>query len=81
MTRQEIVAKLRESMRKASAAKIQWETVTEETPIASLGFDSLSILDLIYDLQQDFNLEFEPQELAGVRTVAELVDFLAAKGA
>jgi len=79
MMRAEIVAKLRASMKKSSARQLDWDTITEETAIATLGFDSLSILDLLYDVQQDFGLEFEPEELAGVRTVGNLVDFLVGK--
>lgn len=79
MTRADIVVKLQESLKKSSVRQVNWDTVTEETEIETLGFDSLSILDLIYDLQQDFGLEFEPEELVGVRTVGSLVDFLVRK--
>jgi len=79
MTRDQIIDKLRQAMKKSSARHVDWEAVTEQTAIGTLGFDSLSILDLIYDLQQDFGLDFEPEELAGVRTIGQLVDFLVAK--
>jgi acyl carrier protein len=79
MTRAETIAKLRQSLTKSSARQVNWDVITEDTPIETLGFDSLSILDLIYDLQQDFGLEFEPEELAGVRSVGNLVDFLVKK--
>jgi len=75
----EIIGKLRQSMKRSSASQLDWDSVTEETAIETLGFDSLSILDLVYDLQQDFGVEFEPEELAGMRTVGQLVDFLARK--
>lgn len=75
----EIIGKLRQSMKRSSASQVVWDNVTEETAIETLGFDSLSILDLVYDLQQDFGVEFEPEELAGMRTVGQLVDFLARK--
>jgi len=75
----EIIGKLRQSMKRSSASQVDWDSVTEETAIETLGFDSLSILDLVYDLQQDFGVEFEPEELAGMRTVGQLVDFLARK--
>ena len=81
MTTSEIVAKLRETIRKSSARKSDWDAVTPETTIESLGFDSLSILDLIYDIQQDFNVQFEPEELASIGTVGGVAEFLRQKGA
>ena len=76
MTRQDIVNQLRETMRASSPDPIDWDLVTEETTIGTLGFDSLSILDLIYDVQQSFGIDFEAEELVNINTVGELADFL-----
>jgi acyl carrier protein len=81
MNRSEIDRKLRDAMKRASSQAVDWETVTESATIESLGFDSLSILDLIYDIQQEFGLDFDPVELSGVKTVAGLIDFLASRAA
>ena len=79
MQRDNVIAALRRMMKQSSEAGIDWDGVDEESEIASLGFDSLSILDFIYDIQQEFGLDFDAQDLADVRTVRELVDFLAGK--
>ena len=55
---------------------LNWDALTDETTIGSLGFDSLSILDLIYDVQQAFGIDFEAEELVNINTVGELTDFL-----
>jgi acyl carrier protein len=81
MTRPEILAKLRALMKRSSQADVNWDNVNEQAAIESLGFDSLSILDLIYDIQQEFGLDFEPQKLVGVKTVGELAAFLEQSGA
>ncbi|MDI6775077.1 MAG: acyl carrier protein [Verrucomicrobiota bacterium] len=75
----ETLTKLRDVMKQSSKAKIAWNAVGPDTSIQSLGFDSLSILDLIYDIQQAFGVEFEAEELARVRTVRELANFLESK--
>ena len=49
----------------------------EIAEIGELGFDSLSILDLIYDVQQEFGIEFDAEELVNVNTVGDLADFIA----
>ncbi len=76
MQREEIIDRLRTTMQQSTQEAVDWDSVTLETDIGTLGFDSLSILDLIYDVQQEFDLEFEAEELIGVRTVGELVGFL-----
>jgi len=76
MTRPEILDQLLTTVKDSSPDPIEWETLTEETTIGSLGFDSLSILDLIYDVQQAFGIDFEAEELVNINTVGELADFL-----
>jgi acyl carrier protein len=82
MTQEQILEKLRETMGKSSpSTAIDWKTLTPESAIRDLGFDSLAILDLVYDIQQDFGLDFQPEDLAQVRTVNDLIGFLQGKGA
>jgi acyl carrier protein len=76
MTDGEILGKLRETMKRSSRESVDWSGVSPASTIESLGFDSLTILDLIYDIQQEFGVEFEAESLVGVKTVGELVAFL-----
>lgn len=76
MIREDILAKLKETMETSAPVPMDWDAISEETTIGELGFDSLSILDLIFDVQQAFGIEFEAQELVNVNTVGELADFL-----
>lgn len=80
MTHAEVMSRLRSVMKKASNENVDWDAVKEEDTIESLGFDSLTILDLIYDIQQKFSLQFEAETLVGVKTVGELADFLQDRG-
>ena len=76
MAHEEIIQRLKDMMKRSSQIPIDWNSVTSETAIQSLGFDSLSILDLIYDIQQEFGLEFEAEEVISVKTVGQLAAFL-----
>lgn len=76
MTHEEIIETLRELMRNSSQEDADWDSVSGDDSIEDLGFDSLSILDLIYDIQQEFGVEFEPESIAGVKTVDGLAEFL-----
>lgn len=79
MSHDEIIEKLRQVMKRSSREVVDWDAVTAESSIESLGFDSLSILDLIYDIQQEFGAEFDAEELVSVKTVGELAAFLKEK--
>lgn len=82
MTTEQIVEKLRVTMKKSSTVQgVNWDTVGATTSIQEIGFDSLAILDLLYDIQQDFGLDFAPEELGRVKTVGDLAAFLQGKGA
>ncbi len=76
MNTDEIMGKLREIMRASSQAKVDWSAVGADTAIADLGFDSLAILDLIYDIQQGFGVDFDAEEMTHVGTVGALAEFL-----
>jgi len=76
MTREQIVERLVDTMRESSQENVNWNIVTTETTVGQLGFDSLSVLDLIYDVQQQFGIDFEPEELININTVGELAAFL-----
>lgn len=81
MTNEEIVERLRALMRKTSQSQVDWDKVTDASTIESLGFDSLSILDLTYDIQQEFKVEFDAEEMVKIKTVRDLAEFLQKKGA
>ncbi|MDA0322340.1 MAG: acyl carrier protein [Verrucomicrobia bacterium] len=79
MTRDEIISKLRDIMKESTEKPVDWSTVSGESTIESLGFDSLSILDLIYDIQQEFDAEFDAEQLVSIQTVGELAEFLSSQ--
>ena len=47
--------------------------------MADIGFDSLDIVDLIFDLETEFEIEIEDEELEKIRTVADLVNIIEKK--
>lgn len=53
------------------------ETVTMESRlIDDLKADSLDIVELVMDLEQEFDVEIPDEELPKVQTVADIVNFL-----
>ena len=76
MERQEIYDRLGNILRDSTAAEVDWSTVNEETTIEALGFDSLTILDLLFDIDGEFGLETNAKDILDIGTVGEMVTFL-----
>ncbi len=76
ITSEEVFDRLRKLMQQTVEVDVDLDAVTGTTSIESLGFDSLSILDLMYDIQQEFDLEFDAEEMIAIRSVDQLVAFI-----
>ncbi len=81
MTREEIWTGLQEILDESAEGDVDWSAVTEATEIESFGFDSLVVLDLIFDLEQKFDVKIAPAQILEMRTLKDLVDFLDARTA
>jgi len=77
MTRDEIIQRLRRIALEASVEQLDGDNINAESTIKSLGFDSLSILDLLYDLEQEFGVHLEAAEVMEIETVGAIADLLA----
>ena len=55
----------------------------EVTPAASftmdLGADSLDTVELIMDFEKEFNLKISDEDAMGIKTVANAIDYIAAR--
>jgi acyl carrier protein len=75
-SREQIRQRLEGVMDQSSAEEVEWSTVTDETTIESFGFDSLSVLDLLFDLEQEFSIAIQAEDMLEIKRVGDLVDFL-----
>lgn len=76
-----IIERLRGILAESSTEDRDWESVDADTTIESLGFDSLSILDLLYDVDQEFDVHLEASEVMETRTVGDIAALLKQRGA
>lgn len=77
MADNQIIHRLRDIMARTATTQHDWERVGEDDTIASLGIDSLAMLDFVYDIQQEFGVQFEASELVAVTTIGQLAAFIA----
>jgi len=76
MNRDEINRRLIGVMEEASVEGFDAGTVAETTPLESFGVDSLVMIDLIFDLEQEFGVKMRAEELTSLATVGDLLTFL-----
>ncbi len=81
MSDEAIISRLRDIVRESSEEEQDWDSVGADTTIESLGFDSLTILDLLYDVDQEFGIHLEAAEVIDMKTVGEIADLLKERGA
>lgn len=77
MNRDEIKRRLFGVMEEASVEGFDAGTVAETTSLESFGVDSLVMIDLIFDLEQEFGVKMRAEELTSLATVGDLLTFLA----
>src|SRR3982751_5564325 len=52
------------------------DQATAETPLASLGIDSLTMMEVVLDVQDALDLVIEDADLRHMRTIGDFVGFL-----
>lgn len=51
--------------------------INEETSFKDdLGVDSLDLLELVMAFEEEYKIELDPEELEGIQTVGDIVEFI-----
>ncbi len=75
MTTEEILEKVKELI--VERLGVDDDEVTEEARfIDDLGADSLDIVELIMDLESEFDIEIPDEDAEGITTVSDAVDYI-----
>ncbi len=77
MTREEVAARLIDVMKKSTEEVVDWDAITEASSIEAMGIDSLTTLDLLFYIKEDFGLDIDVKELTGIESFKNMVDFIA----
>ncbi|MFA5235598.1 MAG: phosphopantetheine-binding protein [Bacilli bacterium] len=68
-----------EKVQQLFAQKIKVETVEPTVELRELGLDSLDLVELMMDLEKEFGIEFENDEMTSFKTLADVVKAIDAK--
>ena len=78
MTRDEVMAKVRDHL--SSELEVPAEEITAQTRFKDdLDADSLDLYELVMELEDTYGIKVSEEEAARIETVADAVDFVAAR--
>ena len=52
--------------------------ISEETAFADLGADSLDLFQIISALEEEFNIEFDNEQVEKIKTVGDAMEYIKA---
>jgi acyl carrier protein len=78
---EKIIGQLRGILEESSTTEPDWDNFGRNSTIESLGLDSLTILDLLYDIEEEIGVHLEAKGVLNITTLGELVDLLIKNGA
>lgn len=58
----------------ATSKRIPIESVQPDSSFESLGMDSLDRLNILFDLENEFDIEINDEEAKQVRNIEEMID-------
>ena len=78
-TRDSVLAEMRQLVQRVDRIQFDPEKMTVDARLEALGFDSLSILEYMYELESAFDIDMNVADLVEMETVQDLVDHVFAK--
>lgn len=58
----------------ATSKRIPLETVTPDSSFESLGIDSLDRLNILFDLESEFDIEIDDEQAKQVTNIHQMID-------
>lgn len=81
MNREQIISELKALLGTQQKLKVDINAINDSTRLDQMGFDSISILDFMYEVESKFNTRIEVADLVRMEVVRDLIDHLHGKAA
>lgn len=59
--------------------KLKGHELTKDSAFRDLGIDSLDLVDLVFELEEEIGTQFDDDELASIKTVQDLLNLIDSK--
>lgn len=77
---EDVLRTIAEYLVKESDLELELEALTRDTNLQEdLGLDSMQAVTLIMDMEEEFDITVDDDEVAGLTTIGELVDLVINK--
>jgi acyl carrier protein len=63
----------------AERLNVNPEEVTPETTFEDLGADSLDVMDLVMELEQEFDIEIPDEDAEKIRTIEDTIKYIQSR--
>lgn len=63
----------------AERLNVNPEEITLETTFEDLGADSLDVMDLIMELEQEFDIEIPDEDAENIRTLEDTINYIQSR--
>ncbi len=73
-TKEELITKFQKVA--AEVTEREFQTLSGDTVISTLGIDSLAMLEIVGAMERDFQVSIPDDQLVGLQTVNDLVSLL-----
>lgn len=70
-----------DKIKEALSSKLKGQELTLDSNLRDLGIDSLDVVDLIMDLEEELRIEFSDEELMSIHTMKDVCDLIDKKKA
>lgn len=68
-----------DKIKEGLADKLKCKELTMDSEFKALGIDSLDLVDLVFQLEEELNTQFEDEELMQIKTVRDLCQLIDKK--
>lgn len=68
-----------DTIKERLSSKLKGQELTKDSVLRDLGIDSLDLVDLVFELEEEIGVQFEDDELLNIKTVQDLLDLIDKK--
>lgn len=68
-----------EKIQKMLAERLNVESIDPKKELTALGLDSLDVVEMLLDLEEEFGVQFQSEEMKNYRTVEDLYNAINEK--
>lgn len=62
----------------AKVCMVDRDTVSGNSRLLAFGIDSIRVFELMMDIEEDFEIQMQPEKLAAISTVKQLAEYVEA---